>query len=215
MDNSNLMQKLNDIVLRLKQHFNSVTVHPPADHAAFCELRERIPAVPEALLSFWGYCDGIRVTDCEGEIFGIRKVLDYYPLYDDTAGLGRFVPLRGDGCGDYDCLIVGVGQCEGSVVFWDHEIYDGAAYLLGGSFLNYLDMWAEHMVHEYLPDGEMDPRCQPTKLNKWPWLGSPKYQHPWPFDEAWVRERDPLADKLLSDESSRQWLLRQDDSTDA
>jgi hypothetical protein len=61
----------------------------------------------------------------------------------------------------------------------------------------------------------MDPRCQPPKLNEWPWLGTPKYRHPWPFDETWVRERDPLADKLLGDESSRQWLLRQDDSTDA
>lgn len=129
--------------------------------------------------------------------FGIERSLSYYPLCGEAQRLGRFVPLRGDGCGDYDCLIIGDGPCERAMVFWDHEVYDGAAYLLGGSLLNYLDMWADYMVHNFLPSGER----------------APEDQHPWPFDEAWMRERDPIADRLLGDESSRRWLLRQDDLT--
>jgi hypothetical protein len=101
------------------------------------------------------------------------------------------------------------------VVFWDHEVYDGAAYLLGGCFLSYLDMWADHMVHEYLPTGERNPRCRPPEPDAGPWRGTPEYQHPWPFDESWMRERDPIADRLLGDASSRRWLSRQDDLTEA
>ena len=97
------------------------------------------------------------------------------------------------------------------MVFWDHEVYDGPAYLLAGSLMSYLEMWADKLVHEYFPSGEIDPRCVPPELDGWPWLGRPEYRHPWPFDEAWLREHDPLAAELLGDESSRKWLLRQDD----
>lgn len=192
------MRQFDDIVQRLRQHFGAVTVNPPVSDAAFRELRQRVAGVPDVLLSFWRYCDGIRVTRFEeGELFGIERSLSYYPLCGDAQRLGRFVPLRGDGCGDHDCLIIGDGPCERAMVFWDHEVYDGAAYLLGGSLLNYLDMWADYMVHNFLPSGER----------------APEDQHPWPFDEAWMRERDPIADGLLGDESSRRWLLRQDDLT--
>jgi hypothetical protein len=75
--------------------------------------------------------------------------------------------------------------------------------------ISYLEMWSDHMVHEYLPSGERNPRCKPPKLDTWPWLGKPEYEHPWPFDESWMRERDPVAVRLLDDASSRRWLLRQ------
>jgi hypothetical protein len=206
------MRQFDQIVQKLRQHFDTVTLHPPAGEAALYELRERISAVPDVLLSFWRYCDGIRVTRYEeGDLFGIQRALSSYPLCGEDERLGRFVPFREDGCGDYDCVVVGDGPCEGAVVFWDHEIDDGAAYLLGGSLLGYLEMWADHMVHEYLPNGDRDPRCRAPKLDQWPWLGTPEYEHPWPFDEQWMRERDPVADRLLGDESSRRWLLRQDD----
>src|SRR5262245_10205856 len=142
------MRHFDKIVQRLRRHFDRVTIHPPGDGAALHELRKRIPAVPDALLSFWRYCDGIRVTDFEeGDLFGLERSLSLHTLFDETHGLDRFVPMRGDGCGDYDCLVVGAGPCEGAMVFWDHEVYEGAAYLLGGSLFAYLDMWADHMVH--------------------------------------------------------------------
>ena len=210
------MREFDDIVQRLRQHFGTVTVQPPAGEAALHDLLQRVPAVPDVLLSFWRYCDGVRATRYEdGDLFGIQRALSSYPLGGDAQRLSRLVPLRGDGCGDYDCLVGGGGPCEGAMVFWDHEVSDGAAYLLGGSFLSYLDMWADHMVQEYLPSGERDPRCRPPKLDAWPWLGTPEYEHPWPFDESWMRGRDPVAARLLGDESSRRWLLKQDDLTEA
>lgn len=207
---SDEMREFDEIIRRLQQHFDTVTVHPPAGNDALQEVHARLPAVPDALLDFWHYCDGIKVTRYEeGDLFGIQRSLAVYPCCD-VGQVARFVPLRGDGCGDYDCLVVGEGRLEGVVVFWDHEVYDGPAYLLGGSLLSYLDMWADHMIHEYLPNGERDPRCQPPKLNVWPFLGKPEYRHPWPFDESWMRARDPIADQLLGDMSSRRALLRQD-----
>ena len=208
------MRQFDEIIQRLRQHFGTVAVHPSVAKTARRELCQRVPSVPDVLLSFWHYCDGIQVTRFEeGTIFGIQQSLSFYPLYCEPDLLGRFVPLRGDGCGNHDCLIVGQGSCEGAVVFWDHEVYDGAAYLLGGSLLGYLDMWADHMIHEFLPNGERDPRCKAPELDAWPWYGTPEYQHPWPFDESWMRERDPIACRILHDEKSRRWLLEQDDLT--
>jgi len=204
------MREIEDIIRKLRRHFGTVTVHPPAGEAVLRDLCERIPTVPDELLSFWRYCDGLCVIfDESGELFGVERSLLHYPVGEVTDLLGRLVPLRGDGCGDYDCLVVGAGPCEGAVVFWDHDIYDGAAYLLGGSLLGYLEMWTDRIVHENLPSGEKDPRCRPPKLDAFPWLGTPEYRHPWPFDEAWMRGHDPAAARLLADETSRRWLLRQ------
>ena len=135
------MKQFDDIIDRLRQHFENVTVHPPADAAALHEVRKRVPGVSDVLLSFWRYCNGICVTRFEeGDLFGIDRSLSLYPLGNDAQRLGRFVPLRGDGCGDYDSLVVGDGPYEGAVVFWDHEVFDGAAYLLGGSFYSHISI---------------------------------------------------------------------------
>jgi Txe/YoeB family toxin of toxin-antitoxin system len=41
-------------------------------------------------------------------------------------------------------------------------------------------------------------------------IGKPELEHPWPFNEQWIRSRDPVAAALLSDASVRSWLVRQE-----
>ncbi|MHB0935652.1 MAG: SMI1/KNR4 family protein [Armatimonadota bacterium] len=197
------MKEFQAIVQRLEQHFDTVVVHPPAGDAALRELQQRVPAVPEVLLAFWQYCDGIQVTDDEeGRLLGVQQALERYPCSDST-GIERFIPIRGDGCGDYDCLVIGPGPFEGAVVFWDHEVDEGASYLLGGTFLSYLDMWSDYLMHTYLTNGERE--CDDPFSDD-----ALESEHPWPFDEQWMRKRDPVAKKLLG-KASRGWLLEQDD----
>lgn len=201
------MRELQPAIERLREHFETVSVHPPANSTNIQLLRSRVPNVPEALVSLFGYCDGISVkiqgVD-EGQIFSIRELLRSLVAFHD-ASLFRLLPLRGDGCGNYDCMVAGAGVCEEVVVFWDHEVYERPDHLLAGSLVSYLDMWSDYLVHGWLRDGQRNPR-----YFQWPEIGAPDIQHPWPYDEAWMRRRDPDAERLLSDLRVRAWLVHQD-----
>jgi hypothetical protein len=202
------LASLDEILARLQGHFDEVTVSPPASEAALARVRGLAPA---PLLTFWRQCNGLQVgiDDIEdGEIFGIDAALDTMEACgEDLDGL---LPLRGDGCGDYDCLVLGPGPCQGAVVFWDHEISEQPAYLLAGTLDSYLAAWADYLLFTYASDGARDPRTIAPTLSAFPWVGTPERQHPWPFDEAWLRAHDPAADRLLSDPEARGWLSRQD-----
>jgi hypothetical protein len=121
------------------------------------------------------------------------------------------IPLRGDGCGNYDCLVSGLGIGTGSVVFWDHEVYECPSHLLGSSLITYLEMWFDYVVSTYLPTGSMDPRFDPPELDGPPWIGEAELHHPWPTDEAWMVEHDPALGVLLDDPAMRKWLADQGD----
>jgi hypothetical protein len=140
----------------------------------------------------------------------VTEMLECYPVAGDPFPISYLLPLRGDGCGDYDCLVMGPGLAENSVVFWDHEIPKAPAYFLGSSLLNYLDMWSDKLIHRYLPDGREDERFVPPRIDHWPWIGEAAKRHPWPFDEEWMARRDPAIRDLLASAEVRKWLLRQD-----
>lgn len=197
---------------RLVRYFDHVEVPPPAGSEAIGQLHAELQSVPSELAQFYEHCDGLRVglhDGVVGHIYDIQTAFEYYSYFRKVEKLQGLFPIRGDECGDNDCLVFRAGPANGAVVFWDHEIYDGPAYLLAGSFFTYLDMWCDYLVHCYLPTGEDDPRYVAPSLDRWPWIGKAELEHPWPFDEAWLTSRDAKAATLLADETVRSWLLRQ------
>lgn len=199
---------------KLRNHFIEVTVRPPADRRDRVALGSRFDSIPEDVEYYYAQCNGITVglqDDAVGHLFPLDRSLARMPVAVDCEPERRFVPIRGDGCGDYDCVVLGDGPAEGAVVFWDHEVCEGPAYLLGGCFSSYLQMWADHLVNRYLPNGEEDRRYRPLSLAEYPWVGEPKLRHPWPFNEEWMASRDARAARILNEPAARSWLLRQDE----
>ena len=160
-----------------------------------------------------GLLDG---SDVEGQLLKLDQVLEIYPVASDKKNpiLRRLCPVRLDGCGNYDCYLIGPGYGRGSVVFWDHEVHEGPAYLLGGSLGSYLKMWADNLVHRFANDGTVRPEYVPTELDEWPWGGKPEKTHPWPFNESWISSNDPIASELLSNPEFRTLMLEQDHSNE-
>jgi hypothetical protein len=206
------MKPLEISINRLKSHFHKVTVAQPLKNV-MASLQRKLPDIPDDLRLFYTTCDGIKVKlddEVEGEIFSAKQLLEFYPIAIDVNIVSHFLPIREDGCGDYDCLVAGSGVGANSVIFWDHEVYEGPAYLLGSSLFSYLDMWSDYLVHCYLPDGRKNPKYDSPSLKQWPWIGEAEEKHPWPFDENWMMERDPRSKQLLSSPEVRAWLLGQD-----
>ena len=206
------MNAIPESIARLKAHFGKVVVRPPVDRRNIAALRSRFGIIPEELEEFYAYCNGVTVglrDSMVGHLLPLETSLKFTPIASDCEPANRFFPIRSDGCGDYDCVVLASGTAEGAVVFWDHEVYDGPAYLLAGSFRTYLAMWTDHIVNRYLPNGEEDERYIAPHLDRWPWIGKPEKQHPWPFDESWIKARDARAAEILDDPSTRVWLLRQ------
>jgi len=198
---------------RLITHFHEVEIGPPADPRDVAALRSRFGSIPDDLDYYYSQCDGVTVDlrdDVVGRLFPLKVSLKEMPIALDYEAVRRFLPIREDGCGDYDCVVLGQDIGEGCVVFWDHEIHEGPAYLLGGSFSAYFQMWADHLVTCHLPDGEEDSRYIAPSLDQWPWMGQADLEHPWPFNESWMKSRDSKARELLNDPESRRWLLGQD-----
>jgi hypothetical protein len=136
-------------------------------------------------------------------------MLDHHGIgFSHHPSLTRLLPLRGDGCGDFDCTVAPGDVAPGSVVFWDHEVYDRPSHLLGSTLASYLDMWSESLVHDYLADGELHPGARAPQLDRWPWLGTPERKHPWPFDADWIARRDPGVAGLLGSQDVLRWLAR-------
>jgi hypothetical protein len=193
----------------LREWFFDVEVRPPASSLAHLDALR----VPPDLTEFYSLCDGIRVAeDNDGELYSTTRMLERFPVwprefesYDEQLH-GRLLPIRDDGCGDYDCVVIGDGPCSGAVIFWDHERIECPGYLLAGSLSAYLWMWSDKLLTEWDQTGELLPAATPPKLKAWPWLGKPALQHPWPFDTKWLRENDPDADRILRDRRQRRWL---------
>ncbi len=166
------------------------------------------------MLQFYESCDGFDAGLADsvcGDVLALERALSRLPVGKQS----RLFPLRSDGCGNFDCIVLGTGTCEGAVVFWDHEVYDRPAYLLGGCLTAYLEHLIDKLVHEFLPTGERDARYVPSRIAEWPFIGESELSHPWPFDERWLGSRDPDAARLLADPFTRRWLARQDELNEA
>ena len=208
------MDTFDDVRRRLEDHFVSARFASPASAAGIMELEQAIPALPEDLRELLARFDGFDLgleAGVEGELLSAANILTCYPVFEEPSSLARLVPLRSDGCGNFDCVLTTPGPGSGAVVFWDHEDLTGPAYLLASSLPAYLDMLADYLTSRYRRDGTEDQDYKgPFRVGPIPGvLDTEAWTHPWPFDEAWLRERDPGADALLANPAVRDLLLPQ------
>jgi len=233
----NQSERIRRVIERLENHFRKVTINAPAPADSAARVGEKFSHAPDELLHFLEICDGISVSvedDVRGVLFSISESLERLaqPLDLDPEILGiseaeaerlevklapdfeiskRLYPTRGDGCGNFDCVLMGPGTGAGSVVFWDTTSSFRPAYLLAGDFCAYLEHWSDSLVSRFFPDGSEDQRYVGPELDNAPWIGEPELSHPWPFDLSWLRKADSRAAPLLDDLSFRRDLLAQED----
>lgn len=193
--------RIADIVDRLAQRFDRAEVRKPRDKKLIDAFSATFGKLPIELEEFLRLCDGLDLNlhdQVVGHIYGLAEMSEVLGNWKSLGAI-KLIPVRGDGCGNYDCVDVGAGPTAGAVLFWDHESGDHPAYLLGGDFAAYLDMWSDFVVSRYFQDGSEDPAYRPKRLTAWPWIAPGDRTHPWPFDLDWLRSRDPRANLLLSD----------------
>lgn len=199
-------------IRRLEGHFHRVEAGAPASASALAALRKHTPGLPSQLRAFYALANGVRVgmrDSVVGQLYSAEEMLEHHGVgFSHHPSLGRLLPLRGDGCGDFDCIVAAGDLALGSVVFWDHDVYDQPTCLLGSTLVSYLDMWSDSLVHDHFADGELRPSARAPELDRWPWLGTPERKHPWPFDTEWIARRDPGVSKLLASPEVQRWLAR-------
>lgn len=161
------MNRVEKTVAKLEVYFDVVKMGPPVSEARIAEAEADYWGRPMAgLCDLYRCCDGLDVglrDDVVGQILAIEQSVGTQDI-DFGARHPRFWPVRADGCGDYDCVVFDEGIGAGSVVFYDHDYYDGAAAFLGSSFETYFELLAGRLTTVYLPNGEMDPRYRPPAL---------------------------------------------------
>jgi hypothetical protein len=202
------MEFVEAILTRLRGHFSKVRARKPAPPEAIQHLLLTSP--PGDLLDFYRRCDGLAIVidDFEnGRILSLRSLLEARKLCDEQfcPDISRYLPVRADGCGNYDCVIAGSGPAEGAVIFFDHEAPERRE-LRAGSFAGFLSHWTDWLITKYSPDGRRHPDFVAPKLDHAPWFGKARREHPWPYDERWLPERDKRAAEILVDPESRAWL---------
>jgi hypothetical protein len=198
---------------RLRGHFHSVAVGPPATVEQLADLRRVFRSVPPVVERFYSFCSGIKVAvedTCKGEVMTLGVSLSDLPLPDFFDDPEQYLPITWDGCGNNDCLVLRPGFGEGAVVFLDHASGEGPAYLVAGSIQGFLTMWTDSLVYRYDAQGELNPKCRPIELDQWPFLQPSPEDHPWPFDLEWMQANDPSAAQLISDERFSEWILEGD-----
>jgi len=207
------MQWFHRTIELLTKHFDNVRLRTPITEDEIIGLQFQSSTAAEELRYFYTHTNGLSVGIHDSEVGLIfefeesQKLVSQVSLMD---GAYQLLPVRGDGCGDYDCLVIAGGIADGSVVFYDHEVNEAPSHLLAGSFASYFQLWADYLTTKYHPNGDIDKRYVPPTLKKWPWLGKPERIHPWPFDETWLKANDERAAKLLEDPVIRSWLIKQD-----
>jgi len=194
---------------RLRGHFRSVEIARPATEEELTWLRQTFRSVPEQVERFYSLCSGIKVTledEAAGELMTLAKSLCGLPMWDGYDDPEQYLPITWDGCGNEGCLVLRPGFGEGAVVFLDHEAGGGPAYLLAGSIQGFLTMWTDSLIYSYDAEGNLDPKCKPIELDRWPWLERSERDHPWPFDLEWMQAHDPSAALLIQDARFAEWI---------
>jgi hypothetical protein len=199
------------VLARLEQHFGRSVRSSPSDQSLLETLD--VKRRGELLATLYSITDGIELGlqgPEVGRILSCEELLAAHSAnFAWSDELTRLTPIRRDGCGNFDCLVSEPGVGAGSVVFWDHEIFERPSHLLGSSLTTYLEMWSDFVICAYLPNGSIDPRFDTPALDGPPWIGEAGLSHPWPYDVGWMREHDPEVDTLLSELAVRRWLADQ------
>jgi len=101
----------------------------PATEAALGELISVTGALPDGVLQYLHTSDGLEHASLE-LVFNAHTMRIPSPS-------NSLLPLRDDGCGNYDAVILDDGPGHGAVVFWNHESCR-AEYLIASSVPAYL-----------------------------------------------------------------------------
>ncbi len=123
-------------------------LRPPITAAQLKKLVAASGSLPEGVTRYLATSDGLKHPELE-PICGSAQMLKPYPS-------SSLLPLKGDGCGDYDAVMIEPGFGFGAVVFWDHEPRK-AAYLIASSVPKYLELLVS------VPDSD---RWSPDGLNQ-------------------------------------------------
>ena len=187
-------------VAKLAAHFKNAEFGRPARPEVLAELRSLVPQLPADLEEFWSVCDGIDLKldfgDRDGRIcssgdcLARMKIASW--LSSGPSSIHHLLPVRDDGCGDYDCVVGADDALAGSVVFLDQ--YSVISYLPAGSFRSFFEFWVDQIIFGYLPNGDLKLEHDEESDDFKVYLGD---AHPWPFDTQWVRRHDPRLDELL------------------
>lgn len=137
--------------------------------------------LPDELREWLKMCNGARIAT---GLYGIQKGRDNQSLIIESEfesfALWKkkgWIPLAGDGCGDYYILATRSKVLDTHPVFFiDHErSYYQPQYVVASGVWTFLKMlFKEEVQHESHRDDD-------------------DYDHdfPWPFDEEWVLKEDP------------------------
>jgi hypothetical protein len=209
IDVNETLAQLKAVLNRFRNHFDRFQTGDPLPPS----LATMVASVglPSEVSTFYSHCDGLDTGLEDGVIGQLMPASDCLEVRECLSDEVRanLWPIRGDGFGDYDCVVLHVPTCTGAVVFWDHDVADRPSYLLAGSFISYLAMWADKLVTCYSPSGKLLPEYEPQTLDAWPWVGKPQREHPWPFNEDYLRACDDRAAELLRNPQVRSWLSGQ------
>ena len=203
------MKCIEETIATVTRYFERAVVSEPIEVEILESLSDMSGPIPAEFTEFLLTANGLNLhlhDSVVGHVYGfpdLQRVLEYAAKLKEL----KLIPVRGDGCGNYDCLDIGTGPTRGAVLFWDHEVYERPSYLLGGTFTTYLDMWADNVMSCFFRNGDRNTDYVPRRLEVWPWLGPAPQAHPWPFDEKWMRRRDSRADSLLADHFLRAQLV--------
>lgn len=171
---------------RLRAYFVSIEIAPPASQVDLKRAAEQLGRIPSGMTALFLECSGlkIRIQDLvEGSVYSLTEALEVHGrvFMHRPEEVRRLLPIRGDGCGNFDCVITS-GPGAGAVVFWEHERGERAACLVASSVPKFLDIVAQYLMESRSPDGQ---RSGSTSV----WLWQPER----------LLERDPGAARLLRD----------------
>jgi hypothetical protein len=129
----------------------------------------------------------------DGDVLSIERSLSFYPVVDDSicAFADRLIPLRADGCGNYDCYFATLDFEHPPIVFWDRESPDGWSVLLGSSLDRYFELLALRLATLHDRNGTLFPEYDPERVDQ--------LHFPWPHDHVWTARHDPAGAALLND----------------
>lgn len=185
---------------RLPEHVRATIPCTGASEDALSRAGQRLGfPLPDQLARWLRICNGSYLGP--GGLLGIETVTDFLDLEHTLASVSRlwpewrvrrWIPVAGDGCGDYYVLDASAGKPwpSGAVFFVDHEDFDRLAYVVASALPRFLC---------FLFDEELQAR--PRRLEPAPSDGADwraelhaqiRAEPPsWPFHREYVLERDP------------------------
>ena len=151
----------------------------------------------EAVIDFYTYCNGFDAhleDSYDGNLFSLDDHLYYlremnseeFPLFN------TLFPIREDGAGNFDCVVLMEGLGNNSVVF-NEAALGQAAYLKASSLTTFISFLTEDLILRFQPNGEIKPEFH---------IDNPDpIDTDWPFNAKQMILKDPDLIPLYKDKA--------------